>query len=51
MTSSKAEQDIITSYKLGANCYVIKPVELDHFTDVVRSIEHYWTQIVTLIPQ
>ena len=48
MTSSKAEQDILTSYKLHTNCYIIKPVDLDQFTRVIKSIEHYWTKIVTL---
>lgn len=48
MTSSKADQDIAISYKLHANSYVIKPVDLDQFMNVIRSIEQYWTKIVTL---
>jgi two-component system response regulator len=48
MTSSKAEQDIIMSYKLGANCYVIKPVDLDQFTQTIAAIEQFWVQVVRL---
>jgi len=38
MTTSKAEQDIYKAYNLNANCYVTKPVDLDEFLNVVRSI-------------
>ena len=48
MTTSKAEQDIHKAYNLNANCYVTKPVDLDEFLDVVRSIEDFWLTIVTL---
>ena len=48
MTTSKAEQDIHRAYKLNANCYVTKPVDLDEFLHVVRSIEDFWLTIVTL---
>lgn len=48
MTTSKAEQDIQRAYSLNANCYIAKPVELDEFLDVVRSIEDFWLTIVTL---
>jgi CheY-like chemotaxis protein len=48
LTSSDAEQDIISSYKLGANCYVNKPVGLDEFQKIVRSIECFWLTIVKL---
>jgi chemotaxis family two-component system response regulator Rcp1 len=48
MTTSKAEQDIYKAYNLNANCYISKPVELDEFLNVVRSIEDFWLTIVTL---
>jgi two-component system, chemotaxis family, response regulator Rcp1 len=48
MTTSKAEQDIHRAYHLNANCYVTKPVDLDEFLNVVRSIEDFWLTIVTL---
>jgi two-component system, chemotaxis family, response regulator Rcp1 len=48
MTTSKAEQDVHKAYNLNANCYVTKPVDLDEFLAVVRSIEDFWLTIVTL---
>jgi CheY-like chemotaxis protein len=48
LTSSDAEQDIVKSYKLGANCYVNKPVGLDEFQKIVRTVEHFWLTIVKL---
>ena len=48
MTTSKAEQDVHKAYNLNANCYITKPVDLDQFLNVVRSIEDFWLTIVTL---
>jgi chemotaxis family two-component system response regulator Rcp1 len=48
LTTSEAEQDIIQSYNLHANCYIIKPVNFDQFANVVRSIEHFWFSVVKL---
>jgi CheY-like chemotaxis protein len=48
LTSSQAEQDIRASYDLHANCYITKPVELDQFIRVVRSIEDFWLSVVKL---
>jgi len=48
LTTSKAEQDLQQAYDLHANCYIAKPVDLDQFLNVVRSIEHFWFKIVTL---
>lgn len=48
LTSSDAEQDILRSYELHANCYVTKPVDLDKFTHLVRVIEDFWLSIVKL---
>lgn len=48
LTTSKAEEDIVRSYDLNANCYIAKPVDLDQFITVVRTIENFWLTIVTL---
>jgi two-component system, chemotaxis family, response regulator Rcp1 len=48
LTSSAAEQDILKSYHLHANCYVTKPVHLDQFIEVVKSIENFWLAVVKL---
>ena len=48
LTTSRAEQDILKSYDLHANCYVTKPVDLDQFISVVRSIEDFWLTVVAL---
>ena len=50
LTTSKAEQDIIKTYDLHANCYITKPVDLDQFAQVVKSIETFWFSVVTLPP-
>jgi CheY-like chemotaxis protein len=51
LTSSEAEQDIVKSYNLHANCYVTKPVDLDQFISVVKSVEHFWLSVVKLPPE
>ena len=48
LTTSSAEQDIFKSYDLHANCYITKPVDLDQFIRVIRSIEDFWLTIVKL---
>jgi len=48
LTTSQAEQDILKAYDLHANCYIAKPVDLDQFMTVVRSIEDFWLTIVRL---
>ena len=48
LTMSQAEEDILKTYDLHANCYVTKPVGLDQFMKVVRSIEEFWLSIVML---
>jgi two-component system, chemotaxis family, response regulator Rcp1 len=50
LTTSSAEQDIVRSYKLHANCYITKPVDLDQFIEVVRSIQDFWLTVVKLPP-
>lgn len=51
LTTSKAEEDILRSYELQANCYVTKPVQLNEFLEVVRAIDSFWLTIVQLPPQ
>jgi two-component system, chemotaxis family, response regulator Rcp1 len=51
ITSSQAEEDILRSYNLHANCYVTKPVDLEKFVLVVKSIEEFWVSIVKLPPK
>jgi two-component system, chemotaxis family, response regulator Rcp1 len=48
LSSSEAESDIARAYELHANCYVTKPVDIDHFLTVVKSIEEFWVEIVKL---
>ncbi|MBI4642765.1 MAG: response regulator [Deltaproteobacteria bacterium] len=51
LTVSEAEQDIIKSYNLHANCYITKPVNLEQFMEVVQSIENFWLTVVMLPPR
>ena len=50
LTSSKEDEDIIESYKLGANSYIRKPVELARFTDAVKTLGLYWLLLNESIP-
>jgi chemotaxis family two-component system response regulator Rcp1 len=50
LTSSKAEEDIARAYDLHANCYISKPVGLEQFATVVKSIDDFWLSIVRLPP-
>jgi CheY-like chemotaxis protein len=50
LTTSKAEEDVLRTYDLHANCYVTKPVDLEKFIVVVRSIDVFWLTVVTLPP-
>lgn len=51
LTSSKAEEDIVKAYNHHANCYITKPVDLEKFVAVVKSIEDFWVSIVKLPPK
>ncbi len=51
LTTSESEEDILRTYDLHANCYVTKPVDLDQFIHVVRSIEGFWLTVVKLPPK
>jgi chemotaxis family two-component system response regulator Rcp1 len=48
LTTSRADEDILRSYELNANCYITKPVDFDHFIGVIKSIENFWLTVVTL---
>ena len=50
LTTSDAEDDILKMYDLQANCYLTKPLDLERFLGVVRSIEHFWLNVVKLPP-
>ncbi|MEX2287669.1 MAG: response regulator [Planctomycetaceae bacterium] len=42
MTSSREDRDIIEAYKLGANSYIVKPVDFEQFAEVVKQLGYYW---------
>jgi CheY-like chemotaxis protein len=48
LTTSKAEEDILRTYDLHANCYITKPVDLDQFITAIKSVEEFWFTIVKL---
>jgi two-component system, chemotaxis family, response regulator Rcp1 len=48
LTSSKAEEDIVRSYNLHANCYITKPLDFNQFAGVVKAIEEFWFTVVKL---
>jgi CheY-like chemotaxis protein len=50
LTTSRAEEDVLRTYNLHANCYITKPIDLNQFLHVVRSIEDFWMSIVVLPP-
>lgn len=51
LTTSRAEEDVLRSYKLHANCYITKPVDFEQFMRVVHAIEGYWLTVVTFPPK
>ena len=50
LTTSRAESDVLKSYKLHANCYIAKPVDFDSFVDAISTLEKFWFAVVTLPP-
>ncbi len=48
LTTSESEADVMKTYKMHANCYITKPVDLNQFIKVVQSIEDFWFSIVRL---
>jgi CheY-like chemotaxis protein len=51
LTTSRAEPDILKAYNLHANCYITKPVDLDQFIRVAKSIDDFWFTMVRLPPE
>ena len=51
LTTSEAEEDILKTYELQANCYLNKPVEFEHFEKIVAGINEFWLTLVKLPPQ
>ena len=51
LTSSEAEEDILRSYRLHANCFITKPVDLEDLSRVLEGIEHFWFNLVKLPPE
>jgi chemotaxis family two-component system response regulator Rcp1 len=51
LTTSQADQDVLKAYNLHANCYIVKPVDLEKFLAVVRSLEDFWLSVVRLPPR
>ncbi len=51
LTTSSAESDVLKSYNLQANCYIVKPVDLMQFTAVVTEIQNFWLTMVKLPPE
>ena len=51
LTTSSAETDVLRSYNLQANCYIVKPVDLMQFTAVVTEIQNFWLTMVKLPPE
>jgi CheY-like chemotaxis protein len=51
LTTSRAEKDITASYDLNANCYIVKPADIDRFFEVVHCAERFWLTTVTRSPQ
>ena len=50
LTTSKAEEDIIRSYDLGVNSFIVKPVTFDQLVDIMKTLTKYWFEIVELPP-
>jgi CheY-like chemotaxis protein len=48
LTTSSAEQDVLSVYAHHANCYIMKPVDFNQFINVIRAIENFWSSIVKL---
>lgn len=51
LTTSHSDEDILKSYKLHASCYVTKPIDLEHFVKVIRSLDEFWFSAVKFPPE
>ena len=50
LTSSRARKDVLTSYRLQASCYIVKPSDLQAFLEAIHQIENFWLSLVELPP-
>lgn len=48
LTTSRAEEDVLRTYELHANCYITKPVDVNQFFEVIKSIQDFWLTVVKL---
>ena len=48
LTSSASDHDVLQSYRLGANCYVVKPIDFKTFQGIIRAVENFWFTVVKL---
>ena len=51
LTTSRSEQDILAAYQNHTNCYIVKPLDLQQFIDVVHQIQQFWFTVVALPPK
>jgi len=51
LTTSNADEDVLQSYNLRANCYITKPVDLEQFMTVIKATQEFWLSIVKLPPR
>jgi two-component system, chemotaxis family, response regulator Rcp1 len=51
LSTSRAEKDILQAYRLNANCYLQKPIDFTRFLEVIRAVENFWLNVVTLPPK
>ncbi len=51
LTTSRADEDVIRSYDLHANCYISKPIDFERLIQIVKAIEHFWISVVRLPPK
>ncbi len=51
LTTSQSEEDVLKAYKLQAACYVTKPIDLQHFEKVIRSLDEFWFSAVKFPPE
>jgi chemotaxis family two-component system response regulator Rcp1 len=51
LTTSRADRDIVASYDLNANCYIVKPADVDQFFEAIHSAEQFWLMTATRSPQ
>jgi CheY-like chemotaxis protein len=51
LTTSRSEEDILVSYDLGVNSYIVKPVTFEALVDILQTLQKYWFEIVELPPE